>query len=305
MKQVILASLIFAVAGCGTDKSEAPAGDVAETPEASVDVAEPVKSQPDLQAILDAQSDDMKARYVYRNPAETLAFFGIEPGMHVVEGLPGGGWYTKILLPYLGNDGHLQGANYALDMWSLFPFANDEYLARQKKWADGFAEQTAEWQGGAEVPVSAFYFGSLREESHGKADAVLLVRALHNAARFQNAGNGDYLKQLLTDSYNVLKSGGILGIVQHEARADTSDEFASGANGYLKKAWVIEQVEAAGFTFVAESDVNQNASDQPGDEDIVWRLPPTLATSRENEELKAELSAIGESNRMTLKFVKP
>ncbi len=302
MKQVLLVSLLIAVVGCGAEKPEAPA-EVAAAPKP--EVVESANSQSALQAILDAQSDDMKARYVYRNPAKTLAFFGIEPGMHVVEGLPGGGWYTKILLPYLGNDGHLQGANYALDMWPLFSFANEEFIASQEKWADGFAEETSEWQGGAEVPVSAFYFGSLDEESHGKADAVLLVRALHNTARFQISGDGDFLKQLLADSFNVLKSGGVLGIVQHEARPETSDEFATGAKGYLKKAWVIEQVEAAGFEFVAESDINQNPKDQPGDADIVWRLPPTLATSRDNEELKAELTAVGESNRMTLKFRKP
>ena len=84
-----------------------------------------------------------------------------------------------------------------------------------------------------------------------------------------------------------------------------SDEFANGSRGYLKKAFVISVAEAAGFEFVGESDINANPNDQPTEEDIVWRLPPTLATSRDNPELKAELEAVGESNRMTLKFRKP
>ena len=83
------------------------------------------------------------------------------------------------------------------------------------------------------------------------------------------------------------------------------DDWANGANGYLKKQFVIDQVEAAGFEFVAESAINVNDKDQPTTEDIVWRLPPTLMTSRDNEELKAQYLEVGESNRMTLKFRKP
>ena len=84
-----------------------------------------------------------------------------------------------------------------------------------------------------------------------------------------------------------------------------SDEYADGSKGYLKKAFVIAAAEAAGFEFVAESDINANPKDQPSEDDIVWRLPPSLATSAENPELRAELEAVGESNRMTLRFGKP
>jgi predicted methyltransferase len=83
------------------------------------------------------------------------------------------------------------------------------------------------------------------------------------------------------------------------------DEFADGSRGYLKKGFVIAAAEKAGFEFVAESDVNANPKDQPSEDDIVWRLPPTLGTSGEDPELRAELEAVGESNRMTLKFRKP
>jgi predicted methyltransferase len=109
----------------------------------------------------------------------------------------------------------------------------------------------------------------------------------------------------LEDAYNVLKPGGVLGVVQHHARDDMSDEWANGSHGYMKKQFVIDRVVAAGFELVAESDINANDKDQPSHDDIVWRLPPTYATSRDNEELKATYAAIGESNRMTLKFRKP
>jgi predicted methyltransferase len=84
--------------------------------------------------VLDRQAEDVQARYEYRHPKATLEFFGIEPGMTVVEGLPGRGWYTQILLPYLGKEGHLIGANYAMDMWPNFAFANEEFLRTQSTW---------------------------------------------------------------------------------------------------------------------------------------------------------------------------
>ena len=132
---------------------------------------------------------------------------------------------------------------------------------------------------------------------------VFFPRVLHNLARFE--AEGGYLTMALADAYAVLKPGGTFGIVQHEARDDMSDEFADGSRGYLKKSFVIAAVEAAGFEFVAESDINANPKDRPGNDDIVWRLPPTLGTSRQDPELRAELEAVGESNRMTLKFRKP
>jgi predicted methyltransferase len=103
----------------------------------------------------------------------------------------------------------------------------------------------------------------------------------------------------------VLKPGGVLGVVQHEARPDMPDDFATGSGGYLKKAFIIEHMEAAGFEFVEDSDINENPQDQPAEGDVVWRLPPTLATTREDPEGREAMEAIGESNRMTLKFRKP
>ncbi|MDJ0711114.1 MAG: hypothetical protein QNJ14_12015 [Woeseiaceae bacterium] len=261
-----------------------------------------VESVDQLAAVLDAQPEDAKARYQHRHPQETLEFFGIEPGMTVVEGLPGRGWYTRLLLPYIGAEGRLIGANYSMELWPNFPFATEEFLATQSTWAVDFPGTAAEWGGDSGAPVSAFNFGSMPEDMNGTADVVFFARVLHNLARFSE--QKDYLGEALGDAFAALKPGGTLGIVQHHARDTMSDEFADGSRGYLKKDFVIAAAEAAGFEFVAESDINANPNDKPGADDIVWRLPPTLATSGDNPELRAELEAIGESNRMTLKFKK-
>ena len=256
-----------------------------------------------LAAVLAEQPEEVQARYPYRHPAETLEFFGIVPGMTVVEALPGGGWYTKVLLPYLGSEGSLIGADYSRDMYPLFGFFDEEFLKEKETWVADFTADAKGWSGDDGASVTAFAFGSMPEEMKGTAEAVLFIRALHNLARFE--GEGGFLTAALEDAYDILKPGGIVGVVQHQARDGMSDEWAGGQNGYLKKSFVIAKMQETGFEFVAGIDINMNGKDQPTDEDKVWRLPPALATSRDNPELKAEMEAIGESNRMTLKFRKP
>ena len=102
----------------------------------------------------------------------------------------------------------------------------------------------------------------------------------------------------------MLKDGGLVGVVQHRAPESASDEWANGSRGYLKQSAVIAMFEDAGFQLVARSEINANPKDQPGEEDIVWRLPPSLRTSQENPELREAMLAIGESDRMTLLFRK-
>ena len=256
-----------------------------------------------LATVLAAQPADVQARYAWRHPQETLVFFGVEPGMTVVEALPGGGWYSKVLLPYLGSEGRLIGADYALEMYPLFGFFNEEQLKAKETWMQQFTADATAWAGEGGAAVSAFVLGSLPEELKGQADAVLLIRALHNLARFEQEGG--FLSAALQNAYDVLKPGGIVGVVQHQARDGMPDEWASGRNGYLKKDFVIARMEAAGFELVDSSSFNENDKDVPTTEDIVWRLPPSLATSRDNPELRGRMEAIGESNRMTLKFRKP
>ncbi len=262
-----------------------------------------------LDRILESQPEEVKARYDQRHPAETLAFFGIEPGMTVVEALPGRGWYSKILLPYLGREGRLIGANYPISLFEQFDFATEEYLASLANWPETFPGEASQWCAEDCASVDAFWFGQLRDDLNESADAVLFVRALHNMARFQSAGVDDYLDQALGNAYDVLKPGGVLGIVQHEARETMPDEWAAGGPGYLKKSFVIAQAEAAGFELEAQSAINENPADQPTESDVVWRLPPSLDTRNVEPERVAETvarnQAIGESHRMTLKLRKP
>jgi len=308
-------ALVAVIAGCGGQ--DAPSSGTAapnesadggsEVASSSFESEAPEVTESDrLGAVLAAQPEAVQARYDQRHPRETLEFFGIEPGMTVVEALPGGGWYSRILVPWLGGQGRLIGANYALDMWPLFPFGTDEFMAEMRAWPEQFPALAEQWCEADCAPVDTFWLGSLPDAMAGTADAMLMVRALHNLARF-NADHG-YLDAALADAFGVLKPGGVLGVVQHQARDDMPDDWAGGSNGYLKKQFVIEQIEAAGFEFVAESDINVNPNDRPGTEEYVWRLPPSLRLppDAENPEaLTAEYRAIGESHRMTLKFRKP
>ncbi len=255
-----------------------------------------------LAAVLAAQPAERQARYVWRHPQETLEFFGLAPGMTVVEVLPGRGWYSPILVAYLGSEGHLIGVDYSLDLWGNFPFATEKFIAGRRAWAEKFVESAAEWRGDNGASAAATRLGSIPDSMAGSADAVLFIRALHNLSRFEDKGG--FRSTALADAHRVLKPGGLVGVVQHMAPPGRSDEWANGSRGYLNKDTLISQFEAAGFELVASSDINRNPRDVPGEEDIVWRLPPSLNTSRDNPELKAKYEAIGESNRMTLLFRK-
>jgi predicted methyltransferase len=256
-----------------------------------------------LSQILAAQPEAVQARYAHRHPEQTLEFFGIEPGMTVVEALPGGGWYSKILMPYLGTEGALIGANYATPMRRLFGFYSEEQLKRGETWATDWPAEAATWTEGAAAPVSAFVFGNMPQEVAGTADAIIFIRALHNLARFEDQGG--FLSAALGDAYRALKPGGIVGVVQHKIAESAPDSWAVGNRGYLKQSFVVAQMEQAGFVLEDTSDINANPKDQPQDGDVVWRLPPVLNGSKDNPDQAALMQAIGESNRMTLRFRKP
>jgi len=126
---------------------------------------------------------------------------------------------------------------------------------------------------------------------------------MDNLARFEPKEAS--LSNAFKETYTVLKPGGIVGIVQHQAREDRPDDWANGDNGYLKKSFLVSKMQDAGFEFVGESNINENPRDQATVGDIVWRLPPSLSGARDDAEKQAAMTAIGESNRMTLKFRKP
>lgn len=276
-----------------------------EVVDAVVEPEAQASSEDRLDAVLASQPEETRARYDARHPKATLEFFGIEPGMTVVEALPSGGWYSKILIPYLGAEGTLIGANYPISLFENFGFATPEFMAGIADWPETFPVDAEAWCEEDCADVEGFWLGELPESMAGTADAALFIRALHNMARFQNAGVDQFLDQAMADAFAVLKPGGVLGIVQHEISEDVPDEAATGDGGYLKRSFVIAAAEAAGFVLDETSDINANPMDQAGEGDIVWRLPPSLGTSQEDPELRAEMEAIGESNRMTLRFIKP
>lgn len=316
MKYTLLgtAAIALMLTACG-DKAATEKPVETDGAETIVDAPMQSKADADLTAAVETQPDEVKARYQYRNPKETIEFFEIMPGDTVAEALPGGGWYSKILLPYLGPEGQLIGIDYNIDMWQHFGgrLGSEEFRKTKETWAADWVEGAKEWQpGGAQL--SAFTFGTVPEDVKGTVDSVLFIRALHNMARFEE--QGPYLQQAAEDAYAMLKPGGVVGVVQHRAPESASDEWANGSNGYIKESRVIAAFEAAGFEFVDSSSINANPNDMPTEEDFVWRLPPTLATStvREGDDeetiankdgLRAGYEAIGETDRMTLKFKKP
>ncbi len=224
-----------------------------------------------------------KARDQYRHPIETLNFFGFTPNMTVVEITPGGGWYTEILAPALKGSGKLYGAHYP-------DTGEDNYYSNSRK---KLVKKLASDVVFSEVILTDF---TPRQESElapqGTADLILTFRNLHN---WKDAG----VEQVFKDAFNALKPGGVLGVVEHRLPAGVSPEKA---RGYVSEANTIKQAKAAGFRFAGSSEVNANAKDLAIHPKGVWTLPPRLALEDKD---RAKYLAIGESDRMTLKFVKP
>ncbi len=255
----------------------------------------------ELNAAIDSRTAEDKVRDSARKPAETLKFFRVEPGMTVAEALPGGGWYSKIIANYLGSDGALYGINYDDDMWPRFGFFSEERIKERIAATSLFPEKVKTFTDNG-IKAKGFTFSTAPDELAGTVDRVLMIRALHNLNRFE-AKAGTRSKALKT-VHKLLKKGGMVGLVQHQVAESVSDESAQGQRGYLKKSAVIKMFEEAGFELVDSSDIHLNSKDQPGEKDIVWRLPPTLLGSKDKPGQMKAMQAIGESNRMTLLFVK-
>ena len=218
--------------------------------------------------------------------------------MTVVEVLPYSGWYTKIIAPYLGKSGHIIAGDYPVDLWPHFEWATVSYIEERLQDTKDFPSKIPDWAPNSPPKASAYTFGNMPTELNDSVDMVLFIRAMHNLARFNE--QYQFFDNTLKDTYRILKPGGVVGIVQHE----TSLTGADGSNGYLNRSELISAMERAGFTLVAESDINKNPKDQPSTNDYVWRLPPTLDGSSGKPELRQKYQAIGESNRMTLLFKK-
>jgi predicted methyltransferase len=254
-----------------------------------------------LIAVIAARSDEEKARDVYRHPVETLAFFQVEPGMTVVEGLPGGGWYTRILANYLGADGALYGVNYPDRIWPMVRPGDAEWAAQRVAATGTFPAEVATYTDNG-IATLGFTFETVPPEVAGTVDRVLLIRALHNLNRFE--AQEQTLTKALEGISTMLTDNGLVGVVQHRAPDAASAEWADGSRGYLNQAAVIASFEKAGFELVAQSEINANPLDKPVGDDSVWRLPPSLRGNESDPKKQAEMLAIGETDRMTLLFRK-
>ena len=254
-----------------------------------------------LEDIIAARSDETKQRDSHRNPQQTLEFFKISPKMSVAEALPGGGWYTRIIAPYLGSEGQLYGINYNDDMWARFGFFDEAGIARQIALTQGFPAKVKEFSS-SPPKSSGFTFETVPETLHGNLDRILFIRALHNLNRFESEAGT--MTEALTAAFNLLKDGGMVGVVQHRAPEGSPDEWADGSNGYLKQSHVINEFKKAGFKLVGSSEINANSKDMPTPSDMVWRLPPTYFGTDGDETKVTAANDIGESDRMTLLFRK-
>ncbi len=254
-----------------------------------------------LRQVIAARSAEDMARDSARHPFETLQFFQVAPGMTVAEALPGTGWYTNILANYLGPKGTLYGINYPDSMWPMFDGAKDEWVAERIAGTAKFPELVKGFTDNG-IRTAGFTFSTVPADVVGTVDRVLLIRALHNINRFESkAGTRS---QALAAVRSMLKDDGMVGVVQHRLAVPDSASGTDGSRGYLWEAEVIQAFEEAGFELVATSEINANPADRPGPDDTVWRLPPSLATSKEDPALRAKMQAIGESDRMTLLFRK-
>jgi predicted methyltransferase len=228
------------------------------------------------------------ARDPARHPYETLTFFGIRPDMTVVELAPGGGWYTEILAPYLHDKGTLIAAGES-------PTSKDEYARRS---AESLTKKLAanpalygKVQRGTFEPPRIYDFAK-----PGSVDMVLTFRNLHN---WSEGGGDAVVKQVMAEAYKALKPGGVLGVVDHRLPASRA---AGSTGGYVHEAYAIKMAESVGFKLAAKSEINANPKDTADHKGGVWALPPSLSGKDVDRE---KYVAIGESDRMTLKFVKP
>ena len=293
---LLAAALALALVGCQPAEEAAPAADATASAEAAAEpAAEPDRNAnvDPVEAVLagDWRDPANVARDAWRHPRETLAFFGVGPSQRIVEISPGGGWYTEILAPLPSDKGSYVGivndpAKAANDRARDY-YANANGKLREKLAArpDVYGNATL-----LEVDPAAPVLGE-----PGSADVVLTFRNVHN---WVMAGNEAAMFKAFHD---VLAPGGVLGVVEHRAAPGKTLEEVK-TSGYLPEDYVIGLAEAAGFVLEEKSEINANPADTKDHPNGVWTLPPG---NNHDEADRAKYEAIGESDRMTLRFVKP
>ncbi len=269
---VFTAFLVFSISGCNT---------TAENLE--------IKASQFLSG--DHRSAKNKARDQYRNPIETLKFFGVTPSSKVLEISPGRGWYTEVLAPIFRDSGEFYVATWDIDS---LPERIKSYL--QKLDQDYRSLLSARPDIYDQVKITTYNTQSPKFVSPQSLDFILTFRNVHNWAL---RGNDD---QMFAAFFEALKPGGILGVTDHRAKPGTPFDQQT-KSGYMTESYVIELAQKSGFEFVAQSEVNANPKDTADHPGGVWNLPPTLRKVSDDE--KEKYIEIGESDRMTLKFRKP
>jgi predicted methyltransferase len=292
--RIIPVALLACMAACA--KKEQP---VAQAPAAEPAVAASTQNDALISAISgDWRSAEDKARDVYRHPAEALQFWGLQPGMTILEVQPGGGWWTEILAPYARATG---GQYYA----TASDLSNPEISEDARK---GRADFEARFAGKPEVygEVKLVNFGGKSAPlPENTFDFILTARSVHGWM-----GQGS-VEKVFKDLHGALRPGGILALEQH--RANPGEQNPKAPTGYVTEAYVIEQAQKAGLELVERSEINANAKDTKDHPYGVWTLPPTRQSAPGGEGGnvadpkfdRSKYDAIGESDRMTLKFRKP
>jgi predicted methyltransferase len=292
MKRIAAVTFLVALAGCAP-REEAATTQAAPPPEASA-------TADALLASINGEwrSAEDKSRDQYRHPQEALTFWGLQPGMVTLEVQPGGGWWTEILAPYAkATGGQFYATAADLGDAQLSEAARqgrEEFRARFAAKPETYGDLMLISYGPRSAPLPANHF-----------DFILSARSVHGWM-----GQGR-LDRVFNDLFGALKPGGILGIEQH--RANPGEQDPSAASGYVTEAYVIEQAQKAGFELVDRSEINANAQDTKDHPFGVWTLSPTRRTRPYSEGPDAhdpkfdrsKYDAIGESDRMTLKFRKP
>jgi predicted methyltransferase len=264
----------------------------ADTVPPSVPVAPPTKGEaaqmPLQAAIANAnRSPENKLRDQFRHPEETLGFFDVKEDMTVVEIWPGEGWYTEILAPYLREKGKLYAATYSPETSNTFQ------KDRQKRFVGKLKSQPMVYD---KVELTVLNPpDELKIAPDGTVDRVLTFRNVHNWMK------GGHAAVVFGAMFKALKPGGILGVVEHRG-SPIKPQNPTAKSGYVNEDYVIALARNAGFEFLGKSEINANPKDTKDYPDGVWTLPPTLKLKDKDRE---KYLAIGESDRMTLKFVKP
>lgn len=272
MKLTLLLASLVLISACSTKKNDRPKAQLPKT------IEEAVNSN--------YRTEENRKRDQYRHPVETLKFFGLKQEMTVVEIYPGSGWYMEILAPLVAQKGKYIMAAPSSNPEKPYTVVNEQKI---KSWMNLNPEVARS------MMMATYNLPNANDISaENSADMVVTFRNVHNWISINSE------IEAFKSFYKVLKPGGVLGVVEHRELSNKYDPKAK--SGYVRERDVIKMAEKAGFMLVAKSEINANPLDKKNHPQGVWTLPPAL---RLGEKDKAKYLAIGESDRMTLKFIKP